>query len=155
MEDFFDFIVYLLNCQKYRGQRDVDMKFGSNSKQRSEHEILFGTRFINTFNTIFSTIVENVKTQCIRLAPSLTTINQTKIPYTSPSFQKTNCTLQWRGLQRNPFFAFLLIFTANELCNISNKYRPPSNLPSNNIFTQETLYIYFEKILALFIANVF
>ena len=146
MEDFFDFIVYLLNCQKSRGQRDVDMKFGSNSKQRSKHEILFGTRFINTFNTIFSTIVENVKTQCIRLVPSLTTMNQTtilhKIPYTSPSFQKTNCTLHPRRFQENPLFAFLLIFTVNELRNISNKYRPPSNLPSINFFTQGTLYIY-------------
>ena len=43
----------------------------------------------------------------------------------------------------------------NELCNISNKYQPPCNLPSINIFTQGTLYIYFEKILVLFIANVF
>ena len=135
------------------------MTFGSNSKQRSEHELLFGTRFITTFNTVFSTIVENVKTQCIRLVSSLTTINQTtilhKIPYTSPSFQKTNCTLHPRRFQKNPLFAFLLIFTVNKLCNISNKYRIPSNLPSINIFTQGTLYIYFEKTLVLFIANVF
>ena len=135
------------------------MTFESNSKQRSEHELLFGTRFITTFNTVFSTIVENVKTQCIRLVSSLTTINQTtilhKIPYTSPSFQKTNCTLHPRRFQKNPLFAFLLIFTVNKLCNISNKYRIPSNLPSINIFTQGTLYIYFEKTLVLFIANVF
>ena len=122
------------------------MTFGSNSKQRSEHELLFGTRFITTFNTIFSTIVQNVKTQCIRLVSSLTTINQTtilhKIPYTSPSFQKTNCTLHPRRFQENPLFAFLLIFTVNELRNISNKYRPPSNLPSINFFyTRDLIYI--------------
>ena len=135
------------------------MAFGSNTKQRSEYEILFSTRFITTFDTIFSTIVENVKSQWIRLVPSLPTINQTtilhKIPNTSPSFQKTNCTLHRRRFQKNPLFAFLLIFTMNKLCNISNKYRILSNLPSINIFTQWTLYIYFEKTLVLFIANVF
>ena len=135
------------------------MAFGSNTKQRSEYEILFSTRFITTFDTIFSTIVENVKTQCIRLVRSLPTINQTtilrKIPNTSPSLQKKNCTLHRRRFQKNPLFAFLLIFTMNKLCNISNKYRILSNLPSINIFTQGTLYIYFEKTLVLFIANVF
>ena len=157
MRAFLDFIVYTLNCHKSRRQKD--MTFGSNGKQRSKHEMLFGTRFITTFNTIFSTIVENVKTQCIGLVPSLTTINQTtilhKMPYTSPSFQKTNCTLHRRRFQKNPRFTFLLIFAVNELCNVSNKYRAPSNLPSINVFTQGTLYVYSEKILVFFIANIF
>ena len=124
------------------------MSFGSNNKQGSEYEILLGGRFITTFNTIFSTIVKNLKTQSITLVPSLKTINQTtlhKIPSTSPSFQKTNCTPHRRLFQKIQFLHFLLIFTVNELCNISNKFRPPSDLPSINIFTQGTLYIYILK----------
>ena len=70
------------------------------------------------------------------------TTNLHKVPYTSPSFQKANCTLHRRRFQKDTLFAFLLIFTENELCNISNKYRPPSNLQIINICTQGTLYIY-------------
>ena len=51
-----------------------------------------------------------------------------KKPYTPSSFQKT-CAIHHRIFQKHPLFiTFLVVFTVDEVCNISNKKQPPSNL---------------------------
>ena len=55
------------------------------------------------------------------------------------------------------FFIFLLVFTEDEVCQISKRYQPPNNLAKYQYFyTRDFIYLlHFEKILALSIANVF
>ena len=55
------------------------------------------------------------------------------------------------------FFIFLLVFTEDEVCHISNRYQPPNNLAEYQYFyTRDFIsLLHFEKILALSIANVF
>ena len=50
-----------------------------------------------------------------------------------PSFiSKKVCTLHCTSFQKYPLFTiFLPVFTVDEVCNISNKYRSPKNLPKH------------------------
>ena len=56
--------------------------------------------------------------------------------YIPPWFEgKKKRSASSKFLQTSNFTTYLLLFTVGEVCNISNKYRP-----SSNIFLQETLY---------------
>ena len=81
-----------------------------------------------------------------------------KTPYTSTSFPKTFCALYCRFFQKYPLFTtFLLVFTGNEVCNISNKNQTPSNLAKYQYFcTRDFISLLHSKIkLTLSIAQVF
>ena len=53
-----------------------------------------------------------------------------KTPDTAPWFQQKICVVQCRNFWKHPLFnTFLLFFTVDEVCNISNKYAPPSKKP--------------------------
>ena len=73
------------------------------------------TRFSTTFSTIISTILENIKLLCIStfLSNMAKQLSIHKTPYT---------------LLHPLFTTFSILFTVDEVCNISNKHKPPSNL---------------------------
>ena len=55
-----------------------------------------------------------------------------KTTYTLSLFQKDSCALYRPILQKYSLFTtFLLVFTVDEACNISDKYRSPNNLPTH------------------------
>ena len=71
-----------------------------------------------------------------------------KTPYAPPSFQQKTCALHCRCFQKYPLFTtFLLVFTVNEVCYISNKYHPPNNLTKHQYFYRRDLIplFHFEK----------
>ena len=81
-----------------------------------------------------------------------------KTPFAPPSFQQKTCALHCRCFQKYPLFTtFLLVFTVNEVCYISNKYQPPYNLAKRQYFYKRDFIslLHFGEKLALFIANVF
>ena len=81
-----------------------------------------------------------------------------KRPYTPPLFQKKNCTLHRRCFYKYPLFTtFLIIFTVDEVCYVSNKRQSLNNLAKHQYFyTRDFISLrHFEKKLALSIANVF
>ena len=62
--------------------------------------------------------------------------------------KKRNCTLRPRIFQKHPLFiTCLLVFTVDELCNVSNKSQPPSNLAKYQYFYKRELItlLYFEN----------
>ena len=106
------------------------------------YEILLSTKFSTTFSSIFSTIFENVKKLVYQYLKQLLTaqLHFHKIQYTS-SFQK-RLALHRRCFQKHPLFTtFLLVFTVDEVCNISNKYQPPNNFSKISILLHKRLYI--------------
>ena len=88
-------------------------------------EILFST----TFSKTFSTIVENVKTQCISTFLNTRHLFLHKRPYTPPSFLKRNVFSIAEDF-RNIYILlpFLQFFTVDEVCNILYKYWYPNKL---------------------------
>ena len=56
-------------------------------------------------------------------------------------FNKKNCALHRRIYQKHQrFTTFSLVFTVDDVCNISNKDQPPSNSAKYQYFIHETLY---------------
>ena len=81
-----------------------------------------------------------------------------KTPYTPPSFEKNNWALHRRIFQKHPLYTtILLVFTEDEVCNITNKIQHPSNLGKYQYFyTRDLLsFLHFNKNLVLFITNGF
>ena len=71
---------------------------------------------------------------------------------------KKNCALHVRIFEKYPLFTtFLLVLIVNEVCNITNKKQPPSNLGKYQYFYTRDLIssTHFERKLALSIANAF
>ena len=63
-----------------------------------------------------------------------------KTPYAPPSFQQKTCALHCRCFQKYPLFTiFLLVFTVNQVCYVSNKYHPPNNLTKHQYFYRRDL----------------
>ena len=53
-------------------------------------------------------------------------------PYTSPLFKRKNLHSPLQNLlETSTFSTCRLVFTVDEVCNISNKNRPPSNIPKH------------------------
>ena len=80
-----------------------------------------------------------------------------KKPYTRPLLQK-NCALHVRIFEKYPLFTtFLLVLIVNEVCNITNKKQPPSNLGKYQYFYTRDLIssTHFERKLVLSIASIF
>ena len=65
-----------------------------------------------------------------------------------PSFQKRIYDIHPRSFHKHQMFTtFLLVFTVDEMCNISNKYQPPSNLAKYKYFCKRDVIslLHFEK----------
>ena len=78
-------------------------------------------------------------------------------PYIPPSFRNKVGALHRKRFQKHPLFtAFLLVFTV-DVCNISNKNQPPSNLAKYQYFNTRYLIslLHFEIKSALSITNFF
>ena len=105
-------------------------------KRIPRYEILFTTRF--------GIIFKNTKNQCI------STFLNNYLPhsyfYTRHSLfnSKKNCTLYRRCFQKHRLFTtFLLVFTRDEVYNISSKYQPPNNLAKYQYFyTRDFIHLF-------------
>ena len=120
-------------------------------RKQSNYEILFSTRFSTTFSTIFSTRFENIKIivyQYLSEQLLTTKIFLHKTPYTPALFHKKVCALQRRCFYKRPLFTtFLIDFTVDEVCYISNKHQTLNNLAIYQYFyTRDFISLrHFEK----------
>ena len=116
------------------------------------HEILFSTRSSTIFENIKRIVYQYLSEQLLT-----TKIFLHKTPY-KPLFHQKICAVHRRCSYKHPLFTiFLIVFTVDEVCYISNKHQPFNNLAKHQYFyTRDFISLrHFEKRLALSIANVF
>ena len=77
----------------------------------------------------------NISNKCWLPYKSLTKLFLYKASETAPSFPEKNCALHGTSFQKHPLFTpFLLVFTVDEVCYISNKHQPPYDLVKRQYF---------------------
>ena len=109
----------------------------SQKKFSSLHPKSFSKHPLFTTFPLFFTVTEvcNISNKCKLLNKSATKIFLHKTPDTVPLWHQKICALHCKIFEKHPLFAtFLLVFTVDELCYISNKYQSPNNLRKYQYF---------------------
>ena len=100
----------------------------------------------------------NISSKCCLSNKTTYKIFLHKITYTLPLFQKNICCLHRRILYKHLLFmTFLLVFTVDKVCYITNKYQLLNNLGKYQYFYTRNFIslLHFKKIFAPSIESIF
>ena len=128
-------------------QETLYLSFISKKKWCSPSQRFFKTSTFYHIFTIFNSEVCNISNKYWLHSKSTKNCFYTNTLH-PPSFQKRIYDIHPRSFHKHQMFTtFLLVFTVDEMCNISNKYQPPSNLAKYKYFCKRDVIslLHFEK----------